>query len=286
MSMLIEQSSFDDELSSVTEQEHHNNINNNHTARNENGVLIIPADDHEFDLSYDGTVPSDVGSLSEANDDDARIAEAAIWKQHGRIKLVVAVLMLASISSNAYAWRERLQMVDQVQALQQKVLHLEQQTVHMHQSKQQRDGENNSSNNHAFTCPGSDETRKPLLLDNCWVKARVDVKLADCANEATEKFKEHVGAWTDAWHEAAGGVQMGLNEEQADTVKTEQEKEAMWKQSGINMRSIKEAGMVLLSGLAFAAFSSLLLSALQAEDSPESVLDQARNAKRWSNFRK
>jgi hypothetical protein len=170
-----------------------------------NGILILDGvdsnanrNDHSSDFSLPGTesLPSDIGSLSADNNEDVNVAaapETNTWVITKRVVYLAgfAAFFVFSVVTGLfvhqhYAYRTTMQQLGE------KIQQLEKEREEMPQQKWM-DGSDIGSDSSFFT-----------LLDNCWIKAKMNVKFGDCSQNSYglcgaffDNATKTIGKWFD-----------------------------------------------------------------------------------------
>lgn len=166
-----------------------------------NGILILDGldsgsshhENHSSDLSVPGTdsLPSDIGSLSAENHEEVKVTEKA-WVVSKRVVFLVGLAAFVSFSvlSGLFV-RQHLVYRSTMQELGEKIQQLEKEREEIPQPPWAE--ENDISESSFFT-----------LLDNCWIKAKMNVKFGDCSQNSYglcgaffENATQSISQWFD-----------------------------------------------------------------------------------------
>ena len=156
------------------------------STRNEPSVLTMPG-------TY--SLPTEIGSLSDNNrmdrfDDDLGTPRI-IWETHKRkIVLFLVPFVGASIAGVGFLFREMNSWRTSALRLEQEVQRLEQEKIEMEASYKSKPAWDSASeeNPDLFT-----------IVDNCWVKAKADIKLGACGEETQESVKDFAKRAWENW---------------------------------------------------------------------------------------
>lgn len=157
------------------------------------GVLILDGESSTpydpSDLSFPGTysLPTEIGSLSEIPDNFRDP-----WATRKRQLFIVSILVLIVGSGFLYhernSWRssaERLE--EELHRLEQEKRRVEEEMIRMKSSEKPE------------WAPKNENPDLITIIDNCWIKAKADVKFGSCGDEAQDSVRDFAKTVWESW---------------------------------------------------------------------------------------
>lgn len=241
-----------------------------------NGILILDGldsgnsrnENHSSDLSVPGTdsLPSDIGSLTGENNEEARVAENE-WVISKRVVFVACLAALALFSLvSGLLIRQHFMYRSTMQQLGEKIQQLEKEREEMPQPAW-IDEEGITNESRFFT-----------LLDNCWVKAKMNVKFGDCSQNSYglcgaffENATQTISKWFDDTFQSLLGEDSSKDDLDEENQSFQDAMETLAKFPGIVGDAIVSASMAVSE-----KFASLNPGGNGAEDATDDLVRASR----------